>query len=125
MRGRPLSVAATALEFVAVPAGEVGALGEVLAQQAIGVLVGAALPRAVRVGEEDLDAGIGLQLGVLGHLLAAVPGQCLAQRAGQGGDGRGDRVPDGLGAVPGQRRAVLDPFLARRSLPCAAGAAAS
>src|SRR3954452_22842842 len=30
---------------------EVGALGEVLAQQAIGVLVGAALPRAVRVAE--------------------------------------------------------------------------
>jgi hypothetical protein len=30
-------------------------LGQVLAQQAIGVLIGPALPRAMRIGEEDLD----------------------------------------------------------------------
>ena len=34
---------------------QVRPLGEVLAQQAIGVLVGAALPGAVRIGKEDLD----------------------------------------------------------------------
>ena len=37
--------------------GEVGSLGEILPEQAVGVLVDAALPRAVRVGEVDLDAG--------------------------------------------------------------------
>jgi hypothetical protein len=34
---------------------EVGALREVLAQQAVGVLVGAALPRGMGIAEEDLD----------------------------------------------------------------------
>ena len=38
-------------------AGEVGPLRQILPQQAIGVLVGAALPRTVRVAEVDLDAG--------------------------------------------------------------------
>ena len=32
-------------------------LGQLLPEQSIGVLVAAALPRAVRVGEVDLDAG--------------------------------------------------------------------
>lgn len=36
---------------------QVGALGQVLAQQAVGVLVAAALPRAVRVGEVHLHTG--------------------------------------------------------------------
>ena len=44
------------------PARQVGAFGEVLAQQAVGVLVRAALPGAVRVGEEDRDAGLDLEL---------------------------------------------------------------
>jgi hypothetical protein len=37
---------------------QVGTLGQVLAQQPIGVLVGAPLPRAARVTELDLDAGV-------------------------------------------------------------------
>lgn len=37
--------------------GQVGAFREILAQQAVGVLVDAALPRAVRIGEIDGDAG--------------------------------------------------------------------
>ncbi len=37
---------------------EVGALGEVLARQAVCVLIGAALPGALGVAEVDLDAGI-------------------------------------------------------------------
>src|SRR3989304_4820680 len=36
---------------------QVAALGQVLPQQAVGVLVDAALPRAVRIGEGDLDPG--------------------------------------------------------------------
>ena len=88
--------------------GEVCAFGEVLAQQAVGVLVGAALPGAVGVTEVDVEVGIDSQLGVLGHLRALVPGQRAAQLLGQRGDRRGDGVAHGLGAVPGQGRAILD-----------------
>ena len=59
--------------------------------------------------EVDGDAGVDLELGVLGHLLAAVPGQRAAQLLGQGRDRRGERVPDCFGAVAGERRAVLGP----------------
>jgi hypothetical protein len=61
---------------------QVGGLGEVLAEQPIGVLVGAALPRAARVTEEDLNAGVDGELGVLGHLPSVVPGQRAAQLLG-------------------------------------------
>ena len=44
------------------------ALRQVLAQQAIGILVGAALPRAVRIGKEDLDRKPLCQALVLAHL---------------------------------------------------------
>src|ERR1700709_1460708 len=52
---------------------EVGALGEVLAQQSIGVLVRAALPGRARVAEVDLDAGVQTQLDVLAQCAALVP----------------------------------------------------
>ena len=38
--------------------GEVGASGEVLAKEPVGVLVGAALPRALRIAEVDLQARV-------------------------------------------------------------------
>jgi len=69
----------------AVP-GEVGALGEVLAQQPVGVLVAAALPWAARVAEVDLQAGVDAQRGVLGHLAALVPGQRPPQLPWKRGD---------------------------------------
>jgi hypothetical protein len=53
---------------------QVAVLGQVLAEQAVGVLVGAALPGAARVTEEDLDAGVDREPRVLGHLPALVPG---------------------------------------------------
>src|SRR5215204_1300441 len=53
--------------------GQGGAFGEVLAQQPIGVLVRAALPGAVRVGEVDGQAGGGGDLFVAGQLHATVP----------------------------------------------------
>ena len=52
-----MSSAAIAVEFGAGVAVQVGAFGEVLAQQAVGVLVGAALPGRVRVGEVDPQPG--------------------------------------------------------------------
>ena len=63
------------IDVFAGPSGEVGALGEVLAQQSVGVLVHAALPGAVGIREEHVKARVDLQLGVLGEFLAAVPGQ--------------------------------------------------
>lgn len=69
--------------------GQRHALGEGLAQQTVGVLVGAALSERGRVGEEDAHAGgvaprsLGEVL-VSGHLLALVVGQGLAQGRREG-----------------------------------------
>src|SRR3954466_11034040 len=46
---------------------EVGALWKVLAQQPVGVLVRAALPRTVGIAEVDRHASLDPELGVLGH----------------------------------------------------------
>src|SRR5438105_15549730 len=67
------------LDLFGGPAREVGAFGEVLAQQAVGVLVRPALPGAVRVGEVDRDAGLDPEHGVGGQFLSSVPGQRSAQ----------------------------------------------
>ena len=61
---------------------QVRALGEVLAQQPVRVLIGASLPRAVRIGKEDLDREPLGQLRVLGHLFPSVVGQGLPQQGG-------------------------------------------
>src|SRR4051812_38190066 len=45
------------------------------AEQAVGVLVGAALPGGVRVAEEDLDSRADADLLPVAHLGALVPGQ--------------------------------------------------
>src|ERR671919_623790 len=95
------------LDVVAVPAGEVGALGEVLAQEAVGVLVGAALPWAVWVGEVDGETGVDFELGVLGEFFAAVPGQRAAQLRGQCCELRGQGVACRLCAVAGESGAVV------------------
>jgi len=55
--------------------GDINALGQVLPEQAIGVLVAAALPGAPRVAEVNLDVGDQSELLVRRHLLASVPGQ--------------------------------------------------
>ena len=48
------------------------AFRKVLAQEAVGVLVGAALPRMVRKREVELDVDVGRDLGMVRELLAAV-----------------------------------------------------
>jgi|SoiMethySBSTD1v2_1073268.scaffolds.fasta_scaffold62075_3 hypothetical protein len=58
---------------------QVRRLWEVLAQQPVGVLVRAALPRAGGVTEVDLRTDRRGDLAVAGHLGALVPGQALAQ----------------------------------------------
>jgi len=61
---------------------QVRALGQVLAQQAIRILVGAALPGAVRIGKEDLDRKPLGQLLVLGHLFPSIVRQGFPQQGG-------------------------------------------
>ncbi len=55
---------------------------EILPQQPVGILVGAALPGRVRVGEVDAHAGRRRQARVAGYLLALVVGRGLVQRLG-------------------------------------------
>src|SRR5829696_3067791 len=79
--------------------GEVAALRKVLAQQAVDVLIAAALPRRVRIGEVDRQSGRLLDALVLKHLVALVPGQRPPQLNRQLAE-RGDEcVSYGLGGV--------------------------
>ena len=58
---------------------QVGSLGEVLSEQAIGVLVGAALPRTLRIAEVNIDVRRQAKPPMIGEFLTAVPGQRFVQ----------------------------------------------
>ena len=88
---------------------EIGPLGKVLAQQAIGILVSAALPWAMRVTEVDLQPRGDPQVRMLRHLRSLIPGEGLPNLFGQAGDGAGDGVADRRRTMTGERGAVLDP----------------
>jgi len=64
--------------------GEVGALGEVLANKPVEILVRSPLPRAGAFGEEDRDAGRFGESFMAGHFNALVPGQGTLQMPWQG-----------------------------------------
>jgi hypothetical protein len=66
------------VELLLAVAREIGALGQVLAHQPVGVLVGATLPRAVRVTEVHREARAPAQLLVHGHLAPLVLRHALA-----------------------------------------------
>ena len=80
--GPPVEFIGHRIKLLLGVATEVRTLGEVLAQQPIGVLVATPLPRAVGVTEVHLHACVLGKSGVLGHLPAPVVGQALAHRAG-------------------------------------------
>lgn len=61
---------------------EIDALGQVLAEQAVGILVGSALPRALGIAEVDLGIGGKGEASMIGEFLAPVPGQRAAEIAG-------------------------------------------
>src|SRR5215211_5602344 len=86
---------------------EVGAFREVLPQQPVGVLVRAALPRAVGIAEVDVDACVDLQARVLGHLGALIPGQRPSKLLRQGDDRARNGVANRRGAMSGERGSVL------------------
>lgn len=70
------------IQFVCAILAEVRPLWKVLAEQTIGVLVAASLPRALRVAEIDVETSIDPELGVLCHLGALVQGRDLRSCAG-------------------------------------------
>ena len=57
LRGWVLSCQGDGIERGLAEHGQIGALGQVLAEQSVGVLIDTALPRAVRIGEVNFDAG--------------------------------------------------------------------
>src|SRR5665647_1360583 len=58
---------------------QVSSLRKVLSQQTIGVLVGTALPRTLRIAEVNVDVGRQRKSSMIRKLLAPVPGQRLIQ----------------------------------------------
>src|SRR5216684_2588064 len=88
---------------------EIGSLWEVLAQQAVGILVGAALPGTVRVAEVDLQPSADPQVRMLRHLCPLIPGEGLPNLLGQSGDAARDGVADRRRTMAGERGSVLDP----------------
>src|SRR4051812_16425931 len=87
------------IKVVAGPHTQIGALGEVLPEQTVGVFVGAAVPGGMRVAEVDLQAGRNLDPAVVEHLVALIPGQRSAQPSREPGEGADQGVADRLGAV--------------------------
>src|ERR1043166_4865841 len=81
-------------------AAEVLSFWKVLAKKSMGVLVGAPLPGAGRVAEVDLDTGCELELKVVAHLEALVPGQRLPQRLRKSFGSRGNGLLNLSRAMP-------------------------
>ena len=72
--GRSLSWRATLFSSACECCARSSALGEVLAQQAVGVFVRSTLPRTLRVAEVDVDICFHAEPLVVGKFLAAIPG---------------------------------------------------
>ena len=70
------------LQVAGAPEAEIGAFRKVQAKEAVGVLVGAALPGFGRVAEVDLQTSGNADLSMSTHLRALVPGQRLPERPG-------------------------------------------
>ena len=86
---------------------EIGTFGKLLPQQAIGVLVGAALPRTVRIAEGDRDAGVDLETRMRRHLGPLIPRRRSAQFIGQGDDGARNGIANCFDTVACHRRSIL------------------
>ena len=80
--GSTVECCGDSVQVVLCVSAEIGAFGEVLAEETVGVLVGATLPGTLGVAEVDIEIGVYSQLSVLGHLGSLVPGQGAAQLLG-------------------------------------------
>ena len=72
--------------------GKVGSLGEVVADSAILAFAGAALPRTVRMTEENFEAEVGGEGLVLGHFLALVVSETQAELSGDVAEAASERL---------------------------------
>jgi hypothetical protein len=92
---------------------QVRAPGQVLAQQAIGGFVGAALPWAIRIGKEHPDCEPRGQALMLGHLFPSIVGQGFAQGRGHMSEFLGEalsRTSRIRPVHPGQNDQTCGPF---------------
>ena len=80
---------------------QIGAFGQVLTQQAVSVLVGAAFPGVVGMGEVDRQIESAFQLDRTGELAAVVQGQAPAFLGGQSAKGSLELLGDRLGGAGG------------------------
>src|SRR5258708_10683119 len=71
------------IEFVLTVDREVSALWQVLTQQPVSVLTGAALPGTVRIAEVHAHASGGAKFLMAGHFLSPVVRKTLAQGGGE------------------------------------------
>ncbi len=83
LAGPVVELAGDLVELCLIHPGEALAFREVLAKEAVGVLVGPALPRAAGIAEVDLDAGLDAEPTVRCHLLSLIPGKRAAKLDGQ------------------------------------------
>src|SRR5450759_4773773 len=83
---------------------QVSSLRKVLSQQTIGVLVGTALPRTLRIAEVNVDIGRQRKSSMIRKLLAPVPGQRLIQLTRQHFRLLDERGNNRLGVLVGHLR---------------------
>jgi hypothetical protein len=88
---------------------EIGALWKVLSQQAVGVLVRAALPRTLRVAKVDFQPAIDAKLCMLCHLGSLIPRERLSEFFRQLTHGLDNGLADSFGSMTSKRWAVLNP----------------
>lgn len=98
------------VQFISTVLAEVCAFREVLPQKAVCIFIAPALPRALRVAEIDIDPCLRLELFVLRHFGALIPGQRFAHVFWQVLNGSCNCVPNRFGTMSSQSRTV---FLAR------------
>ena len=89
------------IQFALGVARQIRSLGEVLAQQPIGILIGSALPGTMRIGKEHLESESLGQTFVLGHLLPSIVRQGLPQGSGDVSEFLGEAVTraSGIGSL--------------------------
>jgi len=86
---------------------EIRALWKVLSQQAVGIFVAPALPRALWVAEVDFQPRIDLELRMLGHLYTLIPSQRTPKNRRKSHDCSCDSIADSFSAMASQRWSVL------------------
>ncbi len=103
----PVERSCNSFEVIKTVQAKIGALWRVLALQAIGVFICAALPWAVRIAEVDRQISGDGQFSMTGHLGPLIPGQRAPKMARQMYDAPHDGVPHGFCTVTRKRRPIL------------------